>query len=220
MVAKPSELGGIPFRTLKDRDLHIRSILNQGVRVLSGQELALAFDLLLLHPDADNKIGTGVKQIEVKCSRQGTHYCFWVVREDDSIDDFSYEKCKSKMERLIEKRRESAYREAIQKQITDYRFLDRKSNQSCDHPGCTSSEKIQVDHQHPSFKELVSAFEKDQNNIPTEFDEALGTIYSKRFRESDSAYREAWQEYHKKHATLRLLCKTHNLTRKRKENDS
>ena len=219
MVAKPSELGGIYFKTLTERDEYIRSILEKGERVLEGQELAVAFDLLLLHPDADNKIGAGVKQIEVRPSGQRTDYnCLWVVRENNpEDDDFSYEKCKSDMTRLIEKRRESAYREAVQQQITDYRFVHRKSSQSCDHPGCTSNKDIQVDHQHPSFKELVSSFEQEQDDIPTEFEEAVGTIYTKRFRESDSAYGEAWQKYHQRHAVLRLLCKEHNLTRKRKE---
>lgn len=213
-MGKPFELGGIYFKTQKELDEYIRKVLERGERVLEGQELAVIHDLLLLHSDADAKIGTGIKQIEVKRSRQGPHCCFWVVREDSSIEDFSYHKCKYSRDRLIENRRESAYREAIQKQITDYKYVQRKSNQYCDI--CGTQESIQVDHFQPPFLDLVGDFEGSKSDIPVEFEEAEGTLYSKRFRECDEGYRCAWQMYHKQQGVLRLLCKNHNLRRKRK----
>lgn len=215
MAAKPSELGGIYFKTLKERDEYISSLLNKGLRVLEGQELAVAFDLLLLHPDADNKIGLGVKQIEVRWSRQRTHFCFWVVREDGTIDDFSYEKCKYRLDRLIVKRRESAYREAVVDQTWKYRFVQNKSKQFCEI--CKSDQDLQVDHDKPLFSSLISDFEKNRTDIPKEFQDATGTYFSKRFCEKDSEYQQSWQQYHQQHAVLRLLCKEHNLTRKRKD---
>lgn len=213
MVGKPSELGGIYFKTQKERDEYIRKVLKNGERVLEGQELAVIHDLLLLHSDADAKIGRGVKQIEVKKSRQGFDYCFWVVRRDLSIDDFSYDKCKYSRNKLIECRRKSAYRAAIQEQIIDYRFVQRKSNQYCDI--CGSQEDIEVDHFQPRFIELVRDFEIGKSDVPVEFEEAEGTLYSKRFCEGDEGYRSAWQMYHKRHGVLRLLCKNDNLGRKR-----
>ncbi|MBD2450931.1 DCL family protein [Nostoc sp. FACHB-152] len=216
MVKKPSELGGIYFKTLDERDEYIRLLLDKSQRVLEGQELALVFDLLLLHPDANNKIGTGVKQIEVKPSRQRTDYnCFWVVREDGTIDDFSYQKCKYNLDRLIVKRRESAYREAVVNQTWEYRFVQTNSKQVCEI--CGASQGLQVDHDQPLFSTLINDFEKNRTDIPKEFEDATGTYLSKRFCEKDSEYQKSWQQYHQQHAVLRLLCKKHNLTRKRKE---
>lgn len=214
MVAKPSEIGGMLFPTKTERDNYIQSLLEKGARVLEGQEASVVYDLLLLHPDADKKVGTGLKYIKVKKALKGEYNCFWVVREDGSEVDFSYKKCNDNFDRLIKGRRQSAYREAVQQQIIDYRFVERKNNQSCEI--CGLQQDIHVDHKYP-FLNLVNDFEKDKFDIPTEFEDAEGAIYSKKFRECDSAYREAWQRYHQKYAVLRLLCKKHNLSRDRKD---
>jgi hypothetical protein len=137
-----------------------------------------------------------------------------VVRVDGSEDDFSYEKCKYNLDRLIKKRRESAYREAVQEQIEYFHYVHRASSQSCDL--CGSQQDLQVDHYQPTFLDLVNDFETGKSDLPTEFEEVQETVYSKRFCKSNSQYKEAWQHYYQQHAHLRLLCKKDNLARKRK----
>ncbi|MGJ5634951.1 DCL family protein [Nostoc sp. CALU 1950] len=213
MLAKPSELGGFHFKTQKERDNYIKSVLSRGIRVLESQEASVVYDLLLLHPEVDSKIGIGIKQIEVRESPQRKNKCFWVIREDGSTVDFSAEKCKYNMSRLIEKRRKSAYREAVGGQTGVY-LKQRGSSQVCDI--CGLSNELHVDHHKPLFSKLISDFEKDRTGIPTEFQEATGTYFSKQFCKDDKEYRESWCSYHQQHAVLRLLCREHNLTSKRK----
>ena len=132
--SKPLELGGKYFQSKKELQEYVQSLLANGHRVLAKEEASVIQDLLLLHPNANEKIGTGLKYIEVSLSPQKTHNCFFVVREDGSREDFSYKHCVSEcsQERLIEKRRLSAYREAVQDQIINFRFLKSKINARCE----------------------------------------------------------------------------------------
>lgn len=217
MVAKPIELGGKYFNTRTELEEYLRAILRiRKDKALEGEEFSVVHDLLLLHQDAEDKIGSGVKEIKVVLPPRRKYNCFCVVRTDGTTETFSYPKCTYSRERLTEKRRSSAYREAIHEQTGNYRFVERKTEQFCDI--CGSDQDLQVDHRKPFFTTLVKDFEKGRTDIPTEFDDAIaGTQYSKKFRESDRAYKEAWQAYHQENARLRLLCKTHNLAQKRKE---
>ncbi|KAG2301185.1 hypothetical protein Bca52824_029836 [Brassica carinata] len=45
------------------------------------------------HTEPDNKIGGGIKAFQVRTHPMWKSRCFFLVREDDSADDFSYRKC-------------------------------------------------------------------------------------------------------------------------------
>lgn len=47
---------------------------------------------LLRHPDATEKIGTGISSFEVRSADYGTQ-CFWVCRTDGSKERFSIKSC-------------------------------------------------------------------------------------------------------------------------------
>ncbi|EPS64007.1 hypothetical protein M569_10774 [Genlisea aurea] len=50
------------------------------------------------HSEPDKKIGSGVKVFQVRFHPQYKSRCFFLVREDESADDFSFRKC---VDRLI-----------------------------------------------------------------------------------------------------------------------
>ncbi|XP_071717205.1 protein EMBRYO DEFECTIVE 514 [Rutidosis leptorrhynchoides] len=57
-------------------------------------EQAMLLDLLKKgHLEADKKIGAGIKAFQVRYHPQWKSRCFFLVREDDSSDDFSFRKC-------------------------------------------------------------------------------------------------------------------------------
>ncbi|KAG9154742.1 hypothetical protein Leryth_014237 [Lithospermum erythrorhizon] len=45
------------------------------------------------HPEPDQKIGAGVRAFQVRYHPQYKSRCFFLLREDDSVDDFSFRKC-------------------------------------------------------------------------------------------------------------------------------
>ncbi|KAL0384936.1 UNVERIFIED_CONTAM: protein EMBRYO defective [Sesamum radiatum] len=45
------------------------------------------------HLEAERKIGKGVKAFQVRFHPQFKSRCFFLIREDESVDDFSFRKC-------------------------------------------------------------------------------------------------------------------------------
>ncbi|XP_076899142.1 protein EMBRYO DEFECTIVE 514-like [Bidens hawaiensis] len=61
---------------------------------INKYEHAMLLDLLKKgHLEADKKIGAGIKALQVRYHPQYKSRCFFLVREDDSADDFSFRKC-------------------------------------------------------------------------------------------------------------------------------
>lgn len=65
---------------------------------LKKPDAELIVDLLAMHPEADQKIGCGVRLIRVGPRRRRgklrpAEFCFWVHRLDGSSEPFSYKKC-------------------------------------------------------------------------------------------------------------------------------
>ena len=78
-------------------------------------------------------------------------------------------------------------------------------------------ENIQVDHYEPRFVEMVNIClnKFDKNDISKEFDEDNG--HTKIFKPCDFDFEYQWYDFHKSNANLRVLCKTCNTRRKRKD---
>lgn len=57
-------------------------------------EYIVLLDLLKKgHLEPDRKIGTGVRAFQIRFHPQYKSRCFFIIREDDSVDDFSFRKC-------------------------------------------------------------------------------------------------------------------------------
>ena len=59
---------------------------------LTGEDLAFIVDILCMHPEAEKKIGAGVRWIQVRTEPVYKRKCFYVIRTDGSTTDFSYVK--------------------------------------------------------------------------------------------------------------------------------
>ncbi|KAJ1438935.1 hypothetical protein SESBI_02709 [Sesbania bispinosa] len=45
------------------------------------------------HPEPDSKIGGGIQAFQVRMHPMWKSRCFFLIREDESVDDFSFRKC-------------------------------------------------------------------------------------------------------------------------------
>ncbi|KAH7278678.1 hypothetical protein KP509_38G052200 [Ceratopteris richardii] len=49
------------------------------------------------HPDFQAKIGKGIKSFQVRVNKNFDSRCFYIIRSDGSMEDFSYRKCVNKI---------------------------------------------------------------------------------------------------------------------------
>ena len=129
---------------------------------------------------------------------------------------------------------QSAFRQAIYRQISLWKKMNNINNIKYECVECKSNIKLQVDHKEPSFIKLTTDFlenninsqnsqnshnsqnsqnshnsQNSQNiNIPDKFNYHK---YGRKFTENDYIFKKKWQNYHQHHATFQWLCKKCNL---------
>jgi hypothetical protein len=183
-----------------------REILHSNYdKTLMGDHLNFILSILKSHPDAENKIGVGVKEIFIK--KNGWSYGFWIKRVDDSEIDFSYKSCISGRPKSIEQNLKQAMRNSVNDQILEFKNNQDLNGFVCGGDNC--SDKIHVDHFPIKFRDLYAAFIKEKE-IPTQFDDCPVTCQAI-FKEQDFCFKNEWAEFHKEKATFRLLCATCNI---------
>ncbi|KAK6795457.1 hypothetical protein RDI58_008910 [Solanum bulbocastanum] len=68
---------------------------------LNKYEHMVLLDLLKKgHSEPERKIGTGVRAFQIRFHPHFKSRCFFVVREDDTVDDFSFRKCVDQIQPL------------------------------------------------------------------------------------------------------------------------
>lgn len=68
---------------------------------LNKYEHMILLDLLKKgHSESERKIGSGVRAFQIRFHPQYKSRCFFLVREDDTVDDFSFRKCVDQIQLL------------------------------------------------------------------------------------------------------------------------
>jgi hypothetical protein len=219
------EIGDNVFKSKKAAMEHIREILYRYPlnQPLEGADLIFMCDLLLCHPDADSKMGVGVKSIFIEQEtvfNKTIH--FSVLRTDGSSTDFSFKKCLSPNLNAPIKLFKLAARRVIEDQIISFRdnsFLraDSTGKIQCPITGeLVDKNSSHVYHILPnSFDKIVVDFIRI-NNINV--DEArliepptgIGRVFA------DDNLKNSFANYHKINAQLRVVFPTANLRQKKK----
>lgn len=94
MPAKPIQIGSLHFRRKGDADEYFRTMLYKyelGDKV-SNDDAQILMLLVSNHPEASEKIGSGIDSFSVRTADYGTR-CFWVNRSDGSTEKFSFKAC-------------------------------------------------------------------------------------------------------------------------------
>jgi hypothetical protein len=93
-VKKPVSYGDLHFNTQTEARAFLNAMLKKydiGDRVSASDGVILSA-ALALHPEAADKVGTGIKDFSVRSADFGSK-CFWVNRTDGTTEKFSHKAC-------------------------------------------------------------------------------------------------------------------------------
>jgi hypothetical protein len=212
-------IGQYFFKSKKDLLISVRTILHAYTLFSSVSEAHhdFLFNLIACHPEAELKIGAGIKFFEIRPIPRYKHKRgFWIIREDGSEVDWSYTKIIYPLNQFALFRR--VCRVAIADQLLEYKLkwfreYAKQGSFVCQITGETCSvECAHVDHEAPLtldalVKAFVAEYQVDVDNVTFQevVSEGVGYIFD------DMALKAQWQAFHQLHAKLRVVSDTANL---------
>jgi len=214
-------INGEEFKTQKVLKEKIRSILYkyEDYYALSTEDSDFMMAVLKLHPDADKKIGCGIRDICVRTNKTYLNKEFCAIRIDETEVDFSFNECIKRTSQLT--KFYSACRKIVAEDIIAFRNVHWTSEAICPILGISlCGEYAHVDHIPPkTFKFIVDSFcEKYKINplkagLIGDIDNVTGDIFE------DKTIAPLFRDYHNSIAELRLVSKLANLSNIRKESN-
>jgi hypothetical protein len=171
-------------------------------------------DLVLMHPNAVDKVGCGIAYFSTIAAIAGST-CFLIHRIDGSTEDFSIKKCMSSKEAIIRSDVYGAMRWAIYPQIVAFRHgLPQKTKCSITGVPMMNNEG-HVDHIYPYVK-IATEFIDLEGISMKDIELIAGDMPDKPRELVDAEFSARWQAYHELIAKLRLTTSHANLSRLRK----
>jgi hypothetical protein len=163
------------------------------------------------HARASEKIGAGIKYFIIRKTIYGKSYEVNIRRVDNTTISFSWVKCAKFNSKPKERQNVAlthAMRNNIKPQISNFRSTAELVCVFCK----DIDSEMHVDHKDTNFCKLRDDFLKN-NKPPAEFDKHPET-HSEIFKVQDSEFANKWAEYHAKHTTLQILCRSCNLEKR------
>tara|TARA_R110000803_G_scaffold162035_1_gene225652 strand:- start:3 stop:656 length:654 start_codon:yes stop_codon:yes gene_type:complete len=207
-------IGEHSFNTKKDAYTYTKALLikNENNNIKKGDDIfEYLMEMIYIHPESSEKIGDGISSFDIirDCYRNIALKINQHTLKDISV---SWTTICSFKPRTKQSLLNDAFRNAINYQILEFRNNKLKNNKILECELCKSTFIINIDHI-IQFKQLTIEFLALTNlKTPTEYDRSpfnKGCI----FKLQDIEFKTEWDNYHKKHATLRPLCRTCNLKR-------
>ena len=194
-------LGDREFPRKGDAVEHIRAVLNS-TPLGAGVTDPLVYALLERHPYREDKMSRGVTGIEVHVN-EWNQRAFAIRTDDGDLVVFSFKECFKPSTPAQDAK--SALRYEIRDQITEFR---RSAPLVCAATGTPvvyikgRTDTAEVDHAPPAtFDRLAEDWAAEQGGWNT-----IAHIQVNQHREiGDPEQRRSWQDYHREHATLRML---------------
>lgn len=210
------QVGREVFKTKKELLSKLRGMLHAaalGVE-LDEPEHGFLLELVQRHPEAQKKIGPGIRAFRVTTSEYRNR-CFEVIRVDGTTTDFSYMKCVTEPTAWSEFLK--ALRKSVERQIWEAKekvFLWDEVI-ACPVSGeMMTREQAAVEYVEPDtfdwLAEEFSSTEKlDKNNLP------LGPAPDGGKVLVDPALEARWQAFHERRAKFRILAVSEQKRRKK-----
>jgi hypothetical protein len=199
------------FKSKKELHAYVDSLIsNRGIckslKSYNLDEYNFFYKLFQRHPDKERKRTTEIVDIAIE-PHTISRYVTIIILNDGTSDTISYVKCVKQKSQTFSEKIKSAYRVAVDDQIKSFK---EQNHNPCEF--CGKKNHIEVDHIY-HFAQLVYDFKKLYPNEPTSLNK--NEAQQDCFKEEDSEYKNKWAEYHKKYATLRILCQSCNSTREK-----
>lgn len=215
MPPKPTKIGRMTFKSMKEAESFIRKLRDryEDDEPISLLDSIFLQGLLELHPEAEQKFGSGLQSFSVRRCDYGTRG-FVIHRTDGTSTDFSFITCL----RGADERRDrlNALRHAVDEQVYAFKraAFEGKSVVPCAIRGTlTSFLDAHVDHVPPTtFRSLVdrwllsSGFKLETLEISQPRDNQVSTELV------NEQQLQSWREYHRQNARLRVVCSEANLS--------
>jgi hypothetical protein len=212
-MKKQIVIGDQAFATKKAATEAIRAVLYayESGATVSDEHDAFLRGLIALHPESESKVGAGVESFQVQDNAYVNSRGFWLTRVDGTRTDFSFVSCLTPPSREAEAKK--AFRTEVRRQLEAFRDRNYKPGQVlfCEVTGePITRETAHVDH-NPTFESLAAAFlaERGLSMSSVGVEPTRDGVMENRL--ADRALAEAWADYHKAHARLRIVSKKANL---------
>ena len=221
MARQPIVLNGIEFKFRKDAIEHFKNMLERyrNGQSIAGDDRDMLLALLERHPEADKKIGCGVRRLYKDRTDMPTS-CFWIERTDGSRTDFSYRTAISAKGKSLYQEFLEACRVAVQDDLLlakkEYfeKWGDRDKKVKCHITGDkVAIYESHLDHKKPlTFEVLVYTF-ISANDIEIK-PEMLLMSQDAQFQTTmiDQELKDKFRLYHHKTAKLRVIKAEQNLS--------
>lgn len=206
------------FKYKKDALLYFKTKLNSYDfgEVLSDEDTEDIIALLLENETRKDKIGCGIKEVRIGKVQFGTK-CFQILRNDLTIENFSYVYCINGDLKPFTKF-SNACRNAIHRDLHNVKqkYFDQysvKGRVKCQETGVLSSwTELNVDHRQPNtlsviIDRFIELHNIDLKNIEYETDKDNKSLIT------DKELENKFREYHIEKANLRIVRKEKNLGR-------
>jgi hypothetical protein len=219
-MKKQITIGNRTFESQTECETYIREVLNEigttdSVKSKSAQHFDFLSALCERHPDHTDKLKNFV-DFQIYTNMWSKHgLALNIVNRDDSTTEISWRICLTGTAKSTKTRFCSALRQCVSAQIQEFRArTDLSRCMLC--KGSLKGKAPHIDHHEPQFAKLVEDFMELNKSItmPTEYDKKKVT-FETLFRKEDVEIGASFGRYHLENATLRVLCETCNLTRKR-----
>lgn len=225
MPRKPVTFLNKEYKTQKEFEKYVKKIIYNDIGICNDvkntyqDKYYLLLKILERHPNFNSKT-ENMCNIKIVCDTLNKKALKILILKNDGTNiDISWRcaitgKPKSKKFELM-----SAMRSSIYSQI--YKFRIEHNNDCCEL--CGNTTQLDVDHddtKNSAFDELVFNFLKKNNDIeiPDKFEEVNDNTHRRKFLEKNNVFKDKWIEYHNKHASLRMLCHTCNISRPKTNN--
>ena len=213
MARQAVELHSKSFKSKSEATAYFKGMLN---RYQNGEELnpdddTLLFELLQRHPEANEKIGIGVKRFYRERSPIHPTSCFHIERTDGTTTDFSYTTCISGTATTAAQQFYEGCRYAVADELIHQKnklFKDAGGTIMCKKTGIElTNNEAEYRHTSPKFREIVRDFIADHNITITPAHITHGSDMQYIARLADPKVEHLFRKYHATKAHLAIFKK-------------
>ena len=204
-------IGRFEFATKKAAEKIIQGIIDSG-KTDRPECQDLLMSLVKMHPEYEDKIGSGISEIFVNANPIFNTRCFYVRRTDGSVVPFSYKACLKRKGASMSEEWQRAARHAVRGQIDTFKTMEFSRNP---HPICPITKRVitwrkcHVDHIAPeTFANITKSFLTLYDLTPSYAWLSKGADTTTIV---DQNILHLFRDYHRRYAVLRLLSPEANM---------